>query len=219
MRYYISDLHFYHESLLTKMDERGFADCEDMHEYMIKRWNDKVRPQDEVIILGDVSMERGKRTSDILERLHGRLYLIVGNHDIYLKDRRFDAARFEWIKPYEEMHDNKRKVILSHYPIFCYNGQYRRDKEGRPKTYMLYGHVHDTQDERLVNSFIRQTRETLHCSSGAKEASPIPCQMINCFCMFSDYTPLTLDEWIVIDEARREKLWFEMEGKDEGIHH
>jgi len=27
--------------------------------------------------------------------------------------------------------------------------------------------------------------------------------MINCFCMFSDYTPLTLDEWIKTDEKRR----------------
>ena len=31
----------------------------------------------------------------------------------------------------------------------------------------------------------------------------IPCNMINCFCMYSDYTPLTLDEWIACDERRR----------------
>lgn len=43
MRYYISDLHFYHESLLTKMDCRGFENCDKMHEYMIERWNKKVR--------------------------------------------------------------------------------------------------------------------------------------------------------------------------------
>ncbi len=29
--------------------------------------------------------------------------------------------------------------------------------------------------------------------------------MINCFCMFSDYIPLTLDEWIQVDRERREK--------------
>ncbi len=61
VRYYISDLHFFHEALLTKMDCREFADCDAMHEYMIRRWNEKVRPQDEVVILGDVSMERGKK--------------------------------------------------------------------------------------------------------------------------------------------------------------
>lgn len=203
MRYFISDLHFYHESLLTKMDKRGFSSCEEMHDYMIHKWNAKVRSNDEVVILGDVSMERGKLTSDILARLNGKLFLIVGNHDKYLNDRRFDGSRFEWIKPYAELNDNKRKVILSHYPIFCYNGQYRRDKEGVPKTYMLYGHVHNTQDEVLVNRFIWQTRQERHKNSGEDEAMPIPCQMINCFCMFSDYTPLSLDEWIVVDEKRR----------------
>ena len=210
MRYYISDLHFYHESLLTKMDNRGFSSCEEMHEYMVGKWNNKVRENDEVIILGDVSMERGKLTSDILRRLNGRLSLIVGNHDNYLKDRRFDSSIFEWIKPYAEIHDNKRKIILCHYPVFCYNGQYRRDKEGNAKSYMLYGHVHDTQDERLVDRFIQETEGTLHKSRGEEEAKPIPCQMINCFCMFSDYTPLTLDEWIQVDAKRREKMRAQM---------
>mgnify|MGYP006967377812 CR=1 FL=1 len=28
------------------------------------------------------------------------------------------------------------------------------------------------------------------------EEQSIPCNMINCFCMYSDYVPLTLDEWI-----------------------
>lgn len=27
--------------------------------------------------------------------------------------------------------------------------------------------------------------------------------MINCFCMFSDYVPFTLDEWIEVDRKRR----------------
>ncbi len=206
MRYFISDLHFFHESLLTKMDKRGFATCDEMHEYMLRRWNEKVRPADEVVILGDVSMARGGPTSEILRHLNGRLYLIVGNHDTYLRDRRFDASRFEWIKPYEELHDNKRKIILSHYPVFCYNGQYRRDKEGNPRTYMLYGHVHNTQDEILVNRFIRETERMLCQGPGDKEPLPIPCQMINCFCMFSDYTPLSLDEWIAVDRKRRAEM-------------
>lgn len=50
--------------------------------------------------------------------------------------------------------------------IMCYNRQYRLDENGNTRTYMLYGHVHDIQ------------------------------KMINCFCMYSDYEPLALDEWI-----------------------
>ena len=93
------------------------------------------------------------------------------------------------------MHDNRRKVVLSHYPIFCYNGQYRRNKKGEPLTYMLYGHVHDTLDEQLVRQFCQITRQTKKQGKYDEEPLPIPCNMLNCFCMYSDYIPRTLDEW------------------------
>ena len=43
------------------MDQRGFADAEEMNEYMIQKWNHKVRPRDEVVILGDFPWKRAKR--------------------------------------------------------------------------------------------------------------------------------------------------------------
>ena len=57
MRYYISDLHFFHDNMNTKMDKRGFESLEVMNEYMISQWNKKVRKNDEVIILGDFSID------------------------------------------------------------------------------------------------------------------------------------------------------------------
>ena len=72
---------------------------------------------------------------------------------------------------------------------------------------MLYGHVHNTHDERLVNEFIRITKGTMVTSRRQPQEHPIPCNMINCFCMFSDYIPLTLDDWIRVDEKRREKVF------------
>ena len=206
MRYYISDLHFFHENLNHSLDCRGFASAHEMNEYIIEKWNNKVREGDEVVILGDFSAGHAEETNEVLRRLHGRLFLIEGNHDHVIRHRKFDASRFGWIKSYAEVHDNKRKVILSHYPIFCYNGQYRLDDEGRPKSYMLYGHVHDSHDEALVNEFIYRTRQSLVKSRYVEEPQPVPCHMINCFCMFSDYTPLTLDEWIEVDEKRRQQL-------------
>lgn len=50
---------------------------------------------------------------------------------------------------------------------------------------------------------IEQYRRNVH---GISEKVSIPCQMINCFCMFSDYIPLTLDEWIQLDKKRRAKI-------------
>ena len=178
-----------------------------MNEYMIQKWNHKVRPRDEVVILGDFSMEKGEKTNEILRRLHGRLYLIEGNHDYYLKDSDFERERFVWIKPYAEMKDHKRSVILCHYPVFCYHGQYRKDQEGNDRTYMLYGHVHNSFDEVLVSRFIRETKEARRVNMYTRTEEPIPCNMLNCFCMYSDYEPLSLDEWIVLNQKRREALF------------
>lgn len=52
MRYYIADSHFFHGALNTKMDHRGFVDVEEMNAYMLKKWNDRVRKNDDVIKIG-----------------------------------------------------------------------------------------------------------------------------------------------------------------------
>ncbi len=205
MRYYIADSHFFHGNLNTKMDNRGFQSVEEMNEYMLQKWNAKVRKNDDVVILGDLSWGKAEETNELLERLHGRLYLIQGNHDRFLKNKDYNASRFRWIKPYEELQDNKRKVVLCHYPIMCYNGQYRVDENGNPKAYMLYGHVHDTFDQRLIERFQDITRKSVRENADGNMRA-IPSNMINCFCMYSDYTPLTLDEWIACDEARRARM-------------
>ncbi len=206
MKFYISDLHFFHEDMNTKMDKRGFKNLDAMHEYMIEKWNGKVRKNDETVILGDLSFGKAAETEEIIKALNGKKYLIEGNHDRFLSDKKFDRTLFKWIAPYKEIKDDKRKVILSHYPIFCYRGQYHLDDEGNPKTYMLYGHVHNTYDEVLVDHFQNITRNALRPGFDPPEEGRIPCCMINCFCMFSDYTPLTLDEWIDVDNARRSAM-------------
>ena len=207
MRYYISDLHFCHSNLNQHMDMRGFASGEEMNDYMVTQWNSRVRKKDEVVILGDFCLSRNpKEVNEILDKLQGRKYLIIGNHDHYLKDKDFDRSAFDWIEDYKELNDNKRKIILSHYPIMCYNGQYRKGEDGIPKTYMLYGHVHNTFDEVIINGYVNRVRSMARSLRGTDKADNIPCQMINCFCMFSDYVPLTLEEWIEVDEKRRTKL-------------
>ncbi len=204
---YIADCHFYHDRICREMDRRGFSGFEEMNRHMIDQWNKKVTSKDEVYILGDFSISKPDATVKILQELNGRLHLLIGNHDRYLEDRHYGwNTWFKSIEPYQEIRDNGRNVILSHYPVFCYKGQYRRDKEGRPLTYMLYGHVHNTHDEDLVNRFIMETRTTKAKSRHSTEPEEIPCNMINCFCMFSDYQPLTLDEWIVTDQKRRGRM-------------
>ena len=75
MRYYISDLHFFHENLNHSLDCRGFASAHEMNEYIIEKWNKKVREGDEVVILGDFSAGHAEETNEVLRRLYGRLNL------------------------------------------------------------------------------------------------------------------------------------------------
>jgi calcineurin-like phosphoesterase family protein len=199
MIYYIADCHFFHGALNEKMDKRGFSSAEEMNDYMIKKWNDKVTNSDTVIVIGDLSLGKAKETSELLHALKGKICLIRGNHDKFLDAADFDKSRFEWIDGYREITDSQRKVVLCHYPILFYNGQYRLKKSGEPKTYMLYGHVHETRDEVLLQKFIKEVRETAYTPIHGEHTAVIPCNMINCFCARSDYEPLTLTEWINLD--------------------
>ena len=166
---------------------------------MIERWNRKVKNDDEVYVLGDFSWERGPKTWDILSRLHGKIRLVEGNHDSwYLDDMDFDDSILESVTSYDESkEDDKRTCILSHYPIPFYNHQF---SEG---TYMLYGHVHNTYDEYLINRFLNDAGK-LERDSASGDTKTTPFHMINVFALFSDYVPLTLNEWIELDKKRRD---------------
>lgn len=178
------------------MDKRTFGDVEQMNEFMIYQWNSRVRQNDEVYILGDFSFGNGEETNEILRRLKGRKYLIEGNHDYrFLSDANFDHSLFKWAKPYYELKENHKMICLCHYPIMCYNGQYRLNIDGNPKSFMVYGHVHDTMDETLVRNYQLNVLSTKRMNNGLVEQINIPCNMINCFCVFSNYVPLTLNEW------------------------
>lgn len=201
MRYYISDCHFFHEGVNFRMDHRGFGSVEEMNEYMIQQWNGRVRQNDEVVILGDLSLGKADETNSILDKLHGKLFLVRGNHDKWVDKPGANTGRFQWIKDYAEMHDDGRKVILCHYPIMCYNGQFRRDAAGNPKVFMLHGHIHNTQDIAGVEAYKEFVRNYARSSRGSETPAPAPVNIINCFCVFSNYVPLTLDEWIAKEAA------------------
>lgn len=93
-----------------------------MNEDMIKKWNETVAPDDEVYYGGDFAfpcdMDKGK---ELLERLNGIKYLILGNHDgnakkmIEMGFKTADHSKYLELK-------NGRKIVLSHYqyidPVF-----------------------------------------------------------------------------------------------------
>lgn len=201
MRYYISDLHFFHAGVNDRMDKRGFPDVTAMNNYMIKQWNSRVRPNDEVVILGDLSLGKAKETNEVVSILNGKKFLIRGNHDKYLNSLDANLGLYQWVKDYAEMQDNKRKLICCHYPIAEYNGMFRRMPNGSPNTYMLFGHIHRTQSNIYIEKYKEMVREIPRAARSIDEPAAAPIEMINCFCMYSDYVPITLDEWIELDRS------------------
>ena len=161
-KFYIADCHFGHGNLNTKMDYRGFSSPEEMDNYMIEQWNKKVHAGDEVYIIGDLIWKH--ESADIpnfLNKLHGKKFLITGNHD-HLWLPKYDNEKhggFHWIKDYAEIRDNKRIVILSHYPMLVYNHQFRDD------VWMLHGHVHWTADQTLVDKYKDIAKQSLRYNS------------------------------------------------------
>ena len=127
-----SDTHFGHAGVcrftrddgVTKL--RPWTDPDEMDEEMVRRWNDRVRPNDKVYHLGDVVINR--KALKTMSRLNGDKVLIRGNHDIF-KDDDY-RAHFRELRAYHVMNG----MILSHIPIHS-------DSLGRFGT-NIHGHLH-----------------------------------------------------------------------------
>jgi calcineurin-like phosphoesterase family protein len=111
----VSDTHFGHAGVcrftrndgVTKL--RPWDNPEEMDEFMVAAWNERVRPNDKVYHLGDVVINR--RALKTLARLNGDKVLIRGNHDIFP-----DAEYREYFRELRAYHV-MNGMILSHIPI------------------------------------------------------------------------------------------------------
>ena len=111
----VSDTHFGHAGVcrftrndgVTKL--RPWDNPDEMDEFMVAAWNERVRPNDKVYHLGDVVINR--KALKIMHRLNGDKVLIRGNHDIF-PDVEY-REHFRELRAYHVMNG----MILSHNPI------------------------------------------------------------------------------------------------------
>ena len=111
----VSDTHFGHNGVCHFMRSDGetklrpWDTAEEMDEEMVKRWNERVRPNDKVYHLGDVVINR--KALGIMRRLNGDKVLIRGNHDIFRDDEY--RQHFRELRAYHVLNG----MILSHIPL------------------------------------------------------------------------------------------------------
>ena len=89
---------------------RPWSDWVAMDEAIIHRWNATVAPDDTVYHLGDVAI--GQEPESYLDRLHGRLHLVEGNHDHRIKKH----TRWESVSNSLTIDVDGVKLHMRHHP-------------------------------------------------------------------------------------------------------
>jgi len=151
--YFIADTHFGHANVL-KHSNRPFDSVEEMDSVMMKNWNARVKPDDEVYILGDFCWHGGEDVAiDLAKSLNGRKYLIKGNHDWkYLKNAQYREQFVEVADMMEVVQDGNR-IVLCHYPLLEYNGE-------RYGGWHIHGHIHNRKDDTFY--YLRNKERSLN---------------------------------------------------------
>lgn len=118
--HFISDTHFYHKNIIgyaNRFFDSTPEGIEKMNQTMIDNWNHKVKKDDTIIHLGDVAMNCNKaQLKELLSKLNGHKYLILGNHDTRESEQWWRDVGFEKVFPFPIIY--KKWYILSHEPLF-----------------------------------------------------------------------------------------------------
>lgn len=190
MNWYISDLHI---GCVNKHDNRTLED----DKRIITNWNNIVHNNDHVYVLGDIARLGSNKDNEyacsIISQLKGVRHLVVGNHDDKgLKDNRVSQL-FTEITPYKEITDNfngmNYNIVLSHYPIFSWNGCYKN-------TILLYGHTHGNFDDKIYQQSLENLRKEVRDIKELEDNVKFKQEpyAYNVGAMLWDYTPRTLKE-------------------------
>lgn len=179
--FYISDLHFNHFNVID-FDKRPFKTLQEMNDTLVEKWNKRVKNNDTVYILGDLLWDSSPESLKILKSLNGKKILIIGNHDWrWIKNKDFTRYLYEMNEGYKLLKIDKRKIILSHYPIMMFDGVFHGN------TYHLYGHIHTNElDNRLLNKWKSEYEKELGHS--------INMYNVGCMLPYMNYEPKTLNE-------------------------
>lgn len=172
--YFTADLHLGHINIAAL---RGFTSTEYHDRTIADRWDAAVRPDDQVWVLGDISLGR-KGAPAALEWIAARpgiKHLIPGNHDpchpMHSTAHKYQRTYLDVFESVQQSAVRKldgHRVLLSHFPFEGDHTDIPRYPEYRfPDTgqWLLHGHTH---------SPIKQRGRQLHVGVDAHNLAPVP---------------------------------------------
>ena len=131
--FFTSDTHFHHTNIL-EFCNRPWGDIRTHDLALIQNWN-KVVPYDgKVFHLGDFAMTSNvDYLRELVLRLNGDIYLIMGNHDYRNRmDRESIKSLFKEVCDIAELNVDGINLVMCHFPMLYWNRGY----------YHLHGHIH-----------------------------------------------------------------------------
>ena len=184
MIFYTSDLHLGHANVI-RFDKRPFADVEEMDQYIIARWNERVSEDDTVYILGDICHRNSRDSSWYLKQLKGHKILILGNHDNPILKNKSARSCLDKVDKMMQVVDEKRQITLCHYPIVEWNAYFHG-------SWHIYGHIHNKTSKNGIA--YKQIKDFY---------SNLPAY--NCGVDVCAFEPRTLDELIHLKEVNKDE--------------
>lgn len=132
MNFVTADPHFGHDNVIQYC-KRPFKNSKEMDKQLIKNFNEVVREQDDLFILGDFSLKQPKYFhyyTEIFGRIRGKVHIVAGNHEELKFYNYIKAGATSFHFPYIEIED----FILVHDPALS--------QVDRTRVFLV-GHIHD----------------------------------------------------------------------------
>lgn len=137
MIWFTSDLHLNHRAVVS-MCGRPFETVDEMNYILIRNFNERVKKNDTVYILGDIAHRTPViEVNNFISRLNGKKIMCKGNHD-----KRYYSSLFVGIYDFLEIAVHGVNISLMHYPMMSW-------PKSRHGSIHLHGHIHSKGDYNL----------------------------------------------------------------------
>ena len=178
---FTSDPHLGHDKEFV-VKARGFETVEEMNAEIVRRWNERVYPDDDVYVLGDLTLGDIEEGIRLISKLNGYLHIMRGNHDTDKKVERYlELPNVVSVQYADVLKYGKAVFWMGHYPTITAN--YDDDKPWAQHVVCLFGHTHQEQLFYNNNPYMYNVGMDAH----------------NC-------TPISIDEIIADIRKKKEEL-------------
>lgn len=194
--FFTSDQHFGHTNII-KYCNRPFSSVEEMDEKIIENWNKVVKPEDVVYTLGDFSLPDRKNYSTwesqilfvkyTLKRLNGKIIIVFGSHDKHAYECKHSFYTYHNKNTIAEVKINELIIQCSHCALLTW-------EKRTHGALSAFGHVHSGPSKKFP------------CVLGSYDVG-----VDN-----NDFTPISLEDFVVKARSKEGKLPFDIFDNYEG---